>query len=38
MNQDRLKHSLSVARKIVNIANDMNLTIEQQKMCFVIMI
>ena len=36
MNEDRLKHSLSVARKMVEIAKSKNLNEEDIENCFVI--
>ena len=36
MDEDRLKHSLSVARKMVEIAKSKNLNEEDIKNCFVI--
>ena len=36
MDNDRLKHSLSVARKMVEIAKDKNMTDEEIKICFLI--
>ena len=36
MDNDRLKHSLSVARKMVEIAKNKNLTEEEINNCFLI--
>lgn len=36
MNDDRLKHSLSVARKMVEIATSKNMTEEEINNCFLI--
>lgn len=36
MDEYRLKHSISVARKMVEIATKMNLTERQKKICFLI--
>ena len=36
MDEDRIKHSLAVAGKMVEIAKKMNLSIEQQEACFII--
>lgn len=36
MDEDRLKHSLSVARKMVEIADKMNLNENEKEICFLI--
>ena len=36
MDEDRLKHSLAVARKMVEIATSLNLSDEDIKNCFII--
>ena len=36
MDEDRLKHSLAVARKMVEIATSLNLSDEDIKKCFII--
>lgn len=36
MDEDRLKHSLAVARKMVEIAKELNLSEEEKKVCFLI--
>ena len=36
MDKNRLKHSISVARKMVEIVTKMNLTEREKKICFLI--